>query len=401
MQSATRSAFVTVAIAACLAARAAAPALGAPQAPPAAPARAATLGLQAVEIPAEYRQHTGYAGPGVFVADVLPNSPAEAAHILPGDVLSAVGGDPLPTTGAFYALTSAAGAGIPVSVAVTRYGRALKLTVTPADVETFFASPAPCRLTEANGLMTDSIAAGRRHDPATEANAAQRALDLYEACAAVNGALDEQVLMKSGDALLSQAVAAVSQADRADAVPFADNAIAMYSLATRSEFVSESNKTLVRAKIDAIQRAFPEARNGAADGSITLGLRSLAESGTGAPLSVLSAWSAQADDTNVILHVRVDLHPEREAHLFVQGFKITVNARYIGPQAIYALDQPPPEISSGLLRAKSDVDPHEDFRIARRVDLGPGDHKVYVLSFLIPSDSEFSNAADTIVYAPR
>jgi len=398
MSSAAKSAFASVAIAACLAVPTA---LSATSAPSPVQSKAATLGLQVVEIPAEYRQHTGYAGSGVFVAGVLPNSPAEAARILPGDVLSALGDAPLTTTSAFYALTSAAGAGTPIGVAVTRYGRALKLTVTPASVETFFASPAPCRLGEADGLMTDSIAAGRRHDPAAEANAAQRALDLYESCASVNGALDEHVLMKSGDALLSQAVAAVSQADRAAAEPFANNAIAMYALATRSGFVSESNKTIVRAKIDAIERAFPEARSGSADGSITLGLRSLAESGTATPFSVLSAWSAQADDTNVILHVRVDLHPDGEAHLFVQGFKVTINSRYIGPQAIYALDQPPAETSSGLLRPKSDVDPHEDFRIARRVDLGPGDHKVYVLSFLIPSDSDFSDAAATIAYAPR
>jgi membrane-associated protease RseP (regulator of RpoE activity) len=398
MLSVARSAFASVAIAACLAAPAA---TAGPTAPAAGQGKAATFGLEVVEIPAEYRQHTGYAGSGVFVAGVLPNSPAEAARILPGDVLSALGNAPLPTTSAFYALTSAAGAGTPISVAVTRYGRALKLTVTPADVDTFFAAPAPCRLGEADGLMTDSIAAGRRHDPAAEAGAAQRALDLYESCASVNAALDEHVVMKAGDALLSQAVAAVSQGDRAAAEPFANNAIAMYALATRSGFVSESNKTIVRAKIDAIERAFPEARNGPADGSITLGLRSVAESGTAAAFSVLSAWSAQAGDTNVILHVRLDLHPEREAHLFVQGFKITINARYIGPQAIYALNQPPAETSSGLLRAKSDVDPHEDFRIARRVDLGPGDHKVYVLSFLIPSDSEFSDAAATIAYAPR
>jgi hypothetical protein len=276
----------------------------------------------------------------------------------------------------------------------------LKVSVTPASVDAFFATPPVCRSSDADALMIDSIAAGRRRDPAAEATAAQRALDLYESCASVNGALDEHVLMRSGDALLSQAVAAVSQGDRAAAVPFADNAIALYSLATRSGFVSETGKTTARAKIDAIERAFPEARGAATDGSIGLGLLTLAQSQTASPFSVLSTWSAQADDTNTMLHLRVDLHPEHEAHLFAQGFKITINSRYIGPQAIYATDQAPPE-TPGLLRSKSDVDPREDFRIVRRVDLAPGDHKVYVLSFLIPSDSEFSGAAATLTYAPR
>jgi hypothetical protein len=395
MRFAARSAFATVAIAASFGLP------GALGAPAAAQSKAATIGVQAVEIPPDYRQHTGYAGAGVFVAGVLPGSPAEAARILPGDVLVSLGDVPLTTIASFYALTSAAGAGVPVTVGVARYGRALKLTVTPADVDAFFAAPAACRAGDADALMTDSIAAGRRHDPSAEASDAQRALDFYEACASVNGTLDENVLIKSGDALLLQAVAAVSQSDRAAALPFAQNAIAVYAQATRSALVSESNKGVVRAKIATIERAFPEARSAPADGSIALGLRTLSDSQTPGPFSVLATWSTPASDTDTILHLRVELHPEREAHLFVQGFKITITSRYIGRQAVYAIDQPPPETPGGILRAKNDVDPREDFRAVRRADLAPGERKTYVLSFLVPNDSEFSDAADTLEYAPR
>jgi hypothetical protein len=392
MRCVTRSAFATVAFAAFFAV---------PPAPAAAQSRAATLGVQVVDIPAEYRQHTAYAGAGVFVAAVLPGSPAETAHVLPGDVLQTLGDAPLTTVATFYTLASAAVPGVPVTLGVTRYGRALKLGVTPAGVDAFFSAPAACRAGNADALMADSIAAGRRHDPAAEAGAAERALNLYESCASVNGLLDQNVLIKSGDALLSQAVAAVSQADRAAAVPFAGNAVAIYAQAARAGFVSETDKSVARAKIGAIERAFPEARSASGDGSIALGLRTLAESQTANPVTVLGTWSEPPGDTDTIVHLRVDLHPEHEAHLFVQGFKITIISRYIGPQAIYASDEPPPEAPGGILRSKSDVDPREDFRAVRRADMAPGEHRVYVLSFVVPNDSEFSNAADTLQYAPR
>jgi hypothetical protein len=389
MLAAIRSTFASVALAALLAV------------PAAAQSKGAASGAQVTDIPADYRQHAGFTGPGVFVVSVVPDSPAERAGVLPGDVLTAIAGTPLTSPAQFYTLTSAAAPGSAVTLALSRYGRTLSLPVTLADVDQLYAAPPPCRVGDANAAMSEAIAAGRRHDPAAEASAAERALDLYESCAAIEGQLDEHILIKSGDALLVQAVARVSQSDRAAALPFAYNASAIYSLATRSDVVSEANKKILRAKLAAIAHAFPEL-HGAPDGSIALGLRTFSEAQIASPFTVLASWTSPASDTDTMLHLRVDLHPDQEAHFFARGFKVTITDRYIGQQAVYALDQPPPEVSgSVLLRGKADVDPREDIRTVRRVDLGPGEHKVYVLSFLVANDSEFSNAAATIQYAPR
>ena len=389
MPTALRSTFASVAIAAFLAV------------PAGAQSKAATTGAHVVDIPADYRQHTGFTGPGVFVVSVVPDSPAEHARILPGDVLTGFGDTSLTSPAQFYAVTSAAAPGSSVTLALSRYGRTVKLPVTLADVDQLYAAPPPCRVPDANAAMTEAIVAGRRHDPGAETAAAERALNLYESCASVEGQLDEHILIKSGDALLVQAVARVSQGDRAGAVPFAANAIAIYSLATRSSVVSDANKNVARGKIAAIGHAFPELHGATADGSIDLGLRTFSEAETASPFSVLASWSSQASDTDTMLHLRVDLHPDAESHLFARGFKITITDRYIGTRAVYAQDQPPPETPGTVLgRGKTDVDPHEDIRTVRRVDLGPGDHKVYVLSFLVPSDAEFSAAA-SLQYAPR
>ncbi len=348
------------------------------------------------DIPAAYRQHTGFAGPGVFVVRIDPDSPGERAHILPGDVLTTVGATPLGSPAQFRSFESTAVAGAPVALGYERYGRPGRASLAPVDLDAFFAAPQGCRSNDADALVASAIEAGRGHAPDAENSAAERALNLYEACAAVESTLDEHTLLKSGDALLLQAAARVSQGRRDDALPFAANASAIYRLATHADGVSAAGREAASGKIATIERAFPSVAAASADDSIALGLHDLSGS-----LSVLASWSAPASDTDTTLHVRVELHPAAETHFFAAGFKITIDSRYIGPQAVYASDSVPATAAGLRLHPKADVDPREDFRELRRVDLAPGESGTYVLTFIVPNDSEFSGAAATVQYAPR
>ncbi len=390
MRAALGSTFAFVAMAALLVA------------PVSAQSKAAVVGAQVVDIPAAYREHTGFAGQGAFVIRVVPDSPAERARIVPGDVLTSFAETAVTGAAQFHALTSHAAAGTPATVELERYGHAIRTAVVPVDVDALFGSPQPCRVSEANASISASIAAGRRHDPETESAAAERALNLYESCAAVNGTLDGRILVKSGDALLLQAAARIAQRRRDAALPPAGNARALYRLATQSKAVPAADKATAQGKIAALERAFPALRNAPADDSIGLGMCLLADAQTVSPFVILATWSSPANDTYTTLHIRVGLHPEQEVHVFAEGFRITIASRYIGDQFVYALRGDPASANAGAEKhAKSDVDPREDFRAVGRVDLGPGETGTYVLTFLVPSDSEYSNAAATIQYAPQ
>jgi|GEM_PF-4045879 len=359
----------------------------------------ATLGAQVVEIPDGYRQHAAYSGHGVFVVRVVPDSPAERAGIEPGDVITAVGAASLTSPAQYYATVSAGPAGTPLTIALARYGRNMSVTVSPVPAGELFAEPPTCRVAEADAATSDAIAAGRRRDASTEATSAARAFDLYESCAAGNARLDEHILIKAGDALLVQAAAA--QGDRAAALPFARNAIAIYRLATRSAAVSAKTKNVAKTKFAALAAAFPGVAAGGVDESIALGLQTFSESQPANPFSVLGSWTTPANDQYRILHVRIDLHPQYEAHLFASGFKITIDTRDLGPTPVYALDSAPGPALGAAFKDKRDVDPREDFRTVKRADLGPGESKIYVLSFVIPNDSEYANAVAGIQYAPQ
>jgi hypothetical protein len=354
-----------------------------------------SIGTYVGDIPAAYRQHTGYSGTGVFVVRVDPDSPGELAHVLPGDVLTAFGGTALTSPAQFGSVAAAAAPGTAVALAVERYGHPATLNVSPVDRETLFASPARCRASDADGLVSAAIEAGRRRDFEAEETSAERALDLYESCAAADGLRDDRTLLKSGDALLLQAAARVSRGERDAALPFAANAAAIYRFATRSADVSAAGRLVAQGKIDAIGRAFPAAA-AADDDSIAAGLRT-----PGEWVTVVSSWSNPAGDTDTTLHVRVNLHPDYEAHFFATGFAISIDSRYIGMQTVYASDQPAAPSAGFSLHAKTDVDPQEDFRRLHRVDVSAGESANYVLTFVVPNDSEFSGAPATLRYEPR
>lgn len=68
---------------------------------------------------------------GLYVVDVTPSSPAAAAGVLPGDIVTAAGGRKLLSEADFgNVMTSSAGS--PVVLRIVRGAGQLELTVTPA-----------------------------------------------------------------------------------------------------------------------------------------------------------------------------------------------------------------------------------------------------------------------------
>lgn len=73
----------------------------------------------------------GLEAPGVPILSVLDGSPAEAAGLKPGDILTALDGRWTASIADSYAAASTTTPGKPVPLAILREGKAMTLTVTP------------------------------------------------------------------------------------------------------------------------------------------------------------------------------------------------------------------------------------------------------------------------------
>jgi S1-C subfamily serine protease len=87
------------------------------------------VGLQPVEIPAALAQAAGQAS-GLMVVGMAAGGPAEAAGILPGDILLARGGEKLAHPAAIRAMLAPDRVGQSVPVRLLRAGAAITLTLT-------------------------------------------------------------------------------------------------------------------------------------------------------------------------------------------------------------------------------------------------------------------------------
>jgi S1-C subfamily serine protease len=75
----------------------------------------------------------------VIVTDVSPQGPADRAALRAGDVIVAVGGQPVKGQAAFYTRLWAAGpAGVAVTLSVLRDGRIEPVTVTSIDRDSYY-----------------------------------------------------------------------------------------------------------------------------------------------------------------------------------------------------------------------------------------------------------------------
>ena len=83
--------------------------------------------------PEEARRLSLRASRGALVSRVFPGSPALAAGLRPGDVITAVEGKPVDSREAFSTFTSTVPSGQPVQLTVLREGASKTITIRPAD----------------------------------------------------------------------------------------------------------------------------------------------------------------------------------------------------------------------------------------------------------------------------
>ena len=92
------------------------------------------VGLDAV------RTSSGAISPGAVVRSVVPSGPAARAGLRPGDVITAVGEQPVRDPAQLTQLVERNGVGRPMDLTVQRQGQSLRLQVTPVELSTLMGS---------------------------------------------------------------------------------------------------------------------------------------------------------------------------------------------------------------------------------------------------------------------
>jgi serine protease Do len=94
----------------------------------------AWIGAVTATITPEEARRTGLrASRGALVARVIAGSPAQAAGLRPGDIITAVAGRPIDSREAFSTLTATVAAGQPLSLTVSRDGSTKSVSVRPTE----------------------------------------------------------------------------------------------------------------------------------------------------------------------------------------------------------------------------------------------------------------------------
>lgn len=91
------------------------------------------LGVMVMGLTPELRKHFGVSSDrGLLVARVDPKSPAAKAGIIPGDILTDVGGQAIEDVGDVFSALAAAAPGKPVAIRLVRERIQMTIDVTPA-----------------------------------------------------------------------------------------------------------------------------------------------------------------------------------------------------------------------------------------------------------------------------
>jgi len=117
--------------------------------------------------PEEARRLSLRASRGALVSRVFPGSPALAAGLRPGDVITAVEGKPVDSREAFSTFTSTVPSGQPVQLTVLREGASKTITIRPADPPRDLGlrilwEIAGLRVTNSRGVVIEQVANGSR-----------------------------------------------------------------------------------------------------------------------------------------------------------------------------------------------------------------------------------------------
>ncbi|HEV7572891.1 MAG TPA: trypsin-like peptidase domain-containing protein [Thermoanaerobaculia bacterium] len=131
----------------------------------------AWIGAVTATITPEEARRTGLrASRGALVARVIPGSPAQAAGLKPGDIITAVAGKPVDSREAFSTYTATVPSGQPLPLTVSRDGATQSISVRPSDAPRDLGlrilwEIAGLRVIDQNGtLIIDEVARGSRSE---------------------------------------------------------------------------------------------------------------------------------------------------------------------------------------------------------------------------------------------
>ena len=128
----------------------------------------AWIGAVTATITPEEARRTGIRAPrGAVVARVFSGSPAQAAGLRTGDVITAVSGRPVDSREAFSTFTATIPGGQPIDLTVVRGGSSHTVTVRPADPPRDLGlrvlwEVAGLRVSESRGVVISEVASGSR-----------------------------------------------------------------------------------------------------------------------------------------------------------------------------------------------------------------------------------------------
>jgi len=117
--------------------------------------------------PEEARRLNLRASRGALVSRVFPGSPAQAAGLRPGDVITAVEGKPVDSREAFATFTATVPSGQPVQLTLLREGANKAITIRPADPPRDLGlrilwEIAGLRVANSRGVVIEQVASGSR-----------------------------------------------------------------------------------------------------------------------------------------------------------------------------------------------------------------------------------------------
>jgi len=96
----------------------------------------AWLGISIRPVTEEIAAKAGLQKPrGVLVAELFEGGPADAAGVMPGDVIISFGGQEVKDPSHLQHLVGSAPIGVPVRISVFRSGRSIALSVVPGNAD--------------------------------------------------------------------------------------------------------------------------------------------------------------------------------------------------------------------------------------------------------------------------
>jgi len=371
---------------------------------PASVAAPAMLGVDAGSIPAAYPNRGRVAG--VYVRRVVPNSPAEAARILPGDVIVGIAGTPVANENDFRTKTATLAVGNTVAVAIDRYGRTLELEVAPVAIDALYPKEPSCEPDFTTAELGEAGVSARRRDFENERMHGARALDSAQTCTWLHARLDAQTLIDSGDAFAAIAHGAAGETERDLASREYGNAWLAYHLVTTSPGMTADYRSAATAKERALEKRFPGVA-GHGDGAIVDGFTYAgAALGTDA-FHVMDTWTTSGQSFTRLLHLRVNIETARDAILFANFFRVSVPTPDGPDEVFFATDEPAKpgprvHLFPGSTSVRTELAATEDLSVLKHVPAIAQTPETYVLTFVISDDkADLDNIASTLAYAPQ